>query len=367
MDPVHRRIPTSLTLLPLVLLLVVLAVLPARADAATAAAPPGMPPRGKVMLGMGGHGESLASFAQRTRRPHDLYLVTVPWNEDRTWNMALDRQLQDAADGGYRLMVHLGTQRVGDGREGRSPGAVARGEADAYLLDLAAVLNDSNQFVYLRPPAEMNGHWSQWSAFDKSGRRRDADHSTRSYRNAFVRIALIAKGGGVVGINRRLALRGMPPVATDETYLPRSGRVATVFNPQARGKPDVRGNQAWDYYPGRPFVDYVANDLYAQRGRAAWAAHEALYRRYAPAHPFMVAEYAPWGYDDPRFMTQMFRWVASHPRTVALVYFNGTSGTTFRLSTKLRSLARYRLHARELRYRCPAFDAFTVTCSVATD
>jgi beta-mannanase len=332
---------------------------------AVAAPVPAMPPAGKVLLGLGGHATNPAAFDDLTGARHGLYLITVPWNDLRTWDMALGRQLEDAEAGGYRLMVHIGTQRVEDGREAYSPGEVARGDTDAYLLDMSRVINESGQYVYVRPPAEMNGHWSHWSAFNANGSRRDADHSTRSYRSAFIRIALIARGGSVAAINRRLAVRGLPTLSTDATYLPRSGRVATVFNPQARGKPDVRGNQPQDYYPGRPFVDYVANDLYAQGGRAAWDAHEALYRRYAPAHPFMVAEYAPWGYDDPGFVERMFAWVASHPRTVALVYFNGTSGSTFRLEGKPRSLAAYRRLARHARYSCPGLGASSTACAAS--
>ena len=37
-------------------------------------------------------------------------------------------------------------------------------------------------------------------------------------------------------------------------------------------------------------LDYVANDVYAQSGRVHWTANEALYRRYAPHHPFMAAQ-----------------------------------------------------------------------------
>jgi hypothetical protein len=342
--------------------LLLLALAAPSANAATP--PPGMPPAGKVLLGVGGHALSPPQFDEMTGATHDIHLITIPWNEQRTWNMALDGQLEDAASGGYRLMVHIGPQRVDNGREGRSPGAVSRGDVDSYLLDMSRVLNESGQVIYLRPPAEMNGHWSLWSAFNSDGSRRNADHSTRSYRRAFIRIVLIARGGSVAAINSTLARNGMPALRTQETDLPRSGLIASVFNPQARGAPDVRGNQPWDYYPGRGVVDYVANDLYAQSGRAAWDAHEALYRRYAPAHPFMVAEYAPWGYDDPGFVTRMFDWVADHPRTVALMYFNGTGGTSFRLATKPRTLAAYRRLAGRSRFVCPALDAFVESCDV---
>jgi hypothetical protein len=321
-----------------------------------------MPPKGTVLLGVGGHALGPREFDKLTGGTHDIHLVTIPWNDARTWNEALDRTLDDASRGGYRLMLHIGPQRVDDGREGRSPGAVSRGLADAYFLDMSRVINESGQLVYVRPPAEMNGHWSLWSAYDSSGRRRNADHSTRSYRRAFARIALIARGGNVATINLALRRNGMPPLRTAATDLPSSGRIATVFNPQARGAPDVRGNQPWDYYPGRAYVDYVANDLYVQRGRANWDAHEALYRRYAKVHPFMVAEFAPWGYDDPAFVRRMFRWTATHPRTVALVYFNGTSGKTFRLAAKPRSLAAYRALVGQRQFRCVGLDAFSDAC-----
>lgn len=334
----------------------------ATAHAASAPRPPGMPPAGKVLLGVGGHALGPREFDRLTGGTHDIHLITTPWNERRTWNEALDNSLEAATAGGYRLMLHIGPQRVDNGREGRSPGAVARGEVDGYFLDMGRVINESGQSIYLRPPAEMNGHWSHWSAFNENGSRRNADHSTANYRRAFIRIVLIGRGGPVARINATLRANGMPPLRTSATELPSSGRISTVFNPQGEGKPNVRGNQPQDYYPGRAFVDYVANDVYVQEGRVHWTANEALYRRYAPIHPFMMAEYAPWGYDDPAFMRKMFRWVATHPRTVALMYFNGTSGTTFRLATKPRSLAAYRGLVRDARYRCAGLTAIQDTC-----
>ena len=344
-----------------VLTVAVLALL-VSVPAASARAPIGMPPAGKLLLGMGGHAIEPQQFDALTGGSHKLHLITIPWNETRTWNEALDQRLELADTYGYRLMVHIGSQRVDDGREGRSPGAVASGVVDRYLIDMAQVLNESGQFIYLRPPAEMNGHWSQWSAFDASGARRDANHSTRAYRRAFIRITLIARGGSVAMINASLTRNGMPALRTSLDTLPASGRIAMVFNPQARGKPDIRGNQAWDYYPGANWVDYVANDLYAQSGRAAWDANEALYRRYAPTHPFMMAEYAPWGYDDPAFVKRMFAWADTHRRTVALVYFNGTGATTFRLASKPRTLTAYRQLSRRTRSQCPGFTATSAVC-----
>ena len=303
-------------------------------------------------------------FGRLTGVPHDIHLVSVNWNETREggWPWALDNQFRNARSGGYRLMIHL-APNTNSGAEGRSPGGVARGLSDRYLIAFGAYVNESNQYVYVRPPAEMNGHWSSWAAYNKNGSRRNADHSTTNYRKAFIRMALIVKGGDVATINASLRRNGMPALKTSATTLRRSGRVATVFNPQARGAPDVRGNQPWDYYPGKYVVDYVANDLYVQGGRAAWAAHDALYARYAKVHPFIVAEYAPWGYDDPAFVKRMFQWVAARPRTVALMYFNGTGANTFFLSKKPRSLAAYKAQAKAARFRCPAITGSWNSCA----
>ena len=144
--------------------------------------------------------------------------------------------------------------------------------------------------------------------------------------------------------------------------MPSSGKVALVWNPQAEGSPNVRGNQPSDYYPGKAWVDYFATDIYEQSGKAAWAQNEAFYQRYRRAHPFIIAEFAPWGYDGASFVTRMFAWAKSHPRTVGLMYFNGTGGETFRLATKPRSLAAYKAQARNAKFRCPGISATSTTC-----
>ena len=130
--------------------------------------------------------------------------------------------------------------------------------------------------------------------------------------------------------------------------------MALLWNPQGEGSPNVRGNSPHDYWPGPAYVDYVGNDLYAIRGRAWWPGMDALYERYRK--PFVLAEWAPWGYDDPAFAQRVFAWVASHPRTAAIVYFDrGWSGGvgTFRLATKPRTLAAYRAAARHPRFATP--------------
>lgn len=350
-------------LVPLLLAAIAALAAPSAASAAVGATPPGMPPTGKVLLGVGGTALNPTQFDRLTGARHELHLITITWDEQRDhgWEYALIRRFEEAERGGYRLMIHIAPQKT-NGREGRSPGAVARGAADAYFLDLGRQVNLRDEFVYVRPPAEMNGHWSLWSAFNRNGSRRNADHSTANYRRAFIRITEIVRGGTVTEINARLRSNGMPALTTSAATLPSSGKVATVWNPQAEGSPNVAGNMPKDYYPGKRWVDYVANDFYEQNGSAAWKQQEAFYDRYEKAHPFVIAEYAPWGYDGSAFVGRMFAWARSHPRTVALMYFNGSSGTAFRLTAKPRSLATYKARAKAATFACPGFTAVDATC-----
>jgi hypothetical protein len=183
---------------------------------------------------------------------------------------------------------------------------------------------------------EMNGHWNAYSAFEQNGRARDRDHSTAAFRRAFARIYLIVHGGS--SVNAKLRRLGEPPVR--EQLAPnRFARV--VWNPQGYGSPDLPGNRPEAYYPGDAYVDVVGDDLYDIRGKAEWAAAEALYRAH-PNKPFSFPEWGLWGLDDPAFVEAMARFVATHPRTELIAYYSGRPGSIFDLASKPRSLAAYR-------------------------
>lgn len=313
------------------------------------AAEPGQPPAGKVLLGVGGTRNPPNEFRNLTGARHPIYSSYMAWGQGIGYSGEFDGGLDDAAASNYRMMFHIST-RNGSG-EAITPGGIAQGRGDRYLITMSRAINTSNQYVYVRPMAEMNGHWNIYCAFNADGSRRNAAHSTRSYRKAFARITMIMRGGSVATIDARLRDLGMPVLNTGRAQLPRSNRVAMVWNPQGEGAPNVAGNQPIDYFPGYSWVDYVANDLYSINFRANWRAQNSLYNRFTQ-RPFMVAEWAPWGTDDPAFVNAMFDWVATHRRTVALVYFNGSSSTTFALSRKTRSLRRYKAYATGARYQC---------------
>jgi len=217
-----------------------------------------------------------------------------------------------------------------------SPGEIARGRGDDFLLELNRAVAEFRRPVYVRPLAEMNGHWNGYSAFDRNGSSRGPDHSTRAFRKAFARIWLAVHGGPTV--NAQLRRLGLPPFRA-ELVANRNGIV--VWNPQGYGSPDIPGNSAAAYYPGDRYVDAVGDDLYYLRGKAEWAAADALYRAH-PRKPFMFPEWGLWGIDAPQFVEQMARFVRTHPRTTLIAYYSGRPGSVFDLATKPRARAAYR-------------------------
>jgi hypothetical protein len=224
-----------------------------------------------------------------------------------------------------------------------TPLGIAQGRGDGFLLELNRVLAGFGQLVYVRPLPEMNGHWNEYSAFNRDGSSRGPQYSTAAFRRAFARIALIARGGPAAVLDAKLRRLGQPGVPAD---LPAT-RARLVWNPQGFGSPDIRANSANAYYPGDAYVDVVANDLYDQGFRAAWDANEALWAAHRDK-PFGIAEWGLWGIDDPAFVERMAAFVRSHARVEFLAYFSGRPGSIWDLSSKPRSRAAYRRHIAPL-------------------
>jgi len=329
--------PGVMRLATVVLAAALVATCAQSAGAGASGRAPGQPPSGRVLLGV--VGPDPAAFDRLTQHVHKLHLVFVGVGGN-----GLSEALEaDRAEGRITIVTLNGHS---------SPGAFARGDSDALLAVTSEAANAVGTPVWIRPVPEMNGHWSEWAAFDRSGRPRGAEFSTAQFKQAFRRIALIMRGGPSGRINRRLRTLGMPPLrGVTATNLTASGKVAMLWNPQGQGSPNISGNQPSDFWPGSDYVDYVGNDLYEIRGRAFWPGMDALYNAFPK--PFVIGEWAPWGTDSPGFVRQMFAWVAAHPRTVGVVYFNkgwSGGGGTFELRTKPRSLAAYRESANAGRF-----------------
>jgi hypothetical protein len=297
--------------------------------------PPGMPPAGHVRLGVGT--ADPAAFDSLTHHHHDVWLMFDMLGGH--WQDHGFRAQIDSATASHRIaMITLGATRVSDHHKS-APGALARGGADAIYLSYSQQANSAGVPVWIRPMQEMDGYWMSWCAFNSNGSRRSADYSTVNFRNAFRRIAIIMRGGTRAEINISLHAIGLPVLqaALPATGIPPSGLIAMVWNPQGQGAPNVAGNQPHDYWPGGRYVDYVGDDLYSQNFRAFWKGVQPLYNY---GKPFVLGEWAPWGTDDPTFVSAVFNWTKTHPRTAAIVYYDLSS--TFDLRGKPRSLSVYR-------------------------
>jgi hypothetical protein len=303
------------------------------AAAAAVVAIPGKPPAGKVLLGMVGPDPD--GFDRLTGKHHVLHVIFGGFRGDVTQLLAKEQAKQ-------RLPVLSLSSTV-------APADIARGAEDAWLIGLSKQLHEAGVDVWVRILPEMNGGWNTWCAFDESGRPRGAKHSTASFVRAFRRMAVILRGGSAAAVNRRLAAATLPPLrgAVD---IPASGKVGVVWNPQGHGTPFIAANEPSAYWPGPGYVDIVANDMYSDSGEPSWQGMDKLY---AYGKPYLVAEWALEVEDDVEFARRMFAWVAAHPRTIGLVYFNkGWSGGSgiYELRSKPRGLALYRAQVRHPRY-----------------
>ena len=220
---------------------------------------------------------------------------------------------------------------------GITPLDIAQGRGDGFLLALNSALAGFGQRVYIRPMPEMNGHWNEYSAFEKSGASRGPRYSTAAFRRAFARIAVIVRGGPARKLNPKLQRLGGPPIGGDLKVT----QARMVWNPQGYGAPDIPANAPSAYYPGDAYVDVVANDIYDQRFNAAWDANERLYSAH-PRKPFAIAEWGLWGIDDPAYVERMATFVRTHGHVEFLAYFNSKPGSLWDLASKPRSRAAYR-------------------------
>jgi hypothetical protein len=323
-----RRLPS--------LLLACALALPAAASAA-----PYAPPGSKVFNGgTGGYDPgSIAAFERLAGRPPAVYQYFFTPNWTRPDERSLRWQAGLLGRRGTRSMFALSTARGGQGGSVITPAGIARGRGDSYLVSLGQIIAASGQVVYIRLMAEMNNWNNAYSAFNGSGSRRSRAHSTRSFRRAWRRTALILRGGPVEELNARLHRLGMPPVRTSLAELPRP-KVALMWVPFCAGLPDVPGNGPGAYWPGRRYVDWVGTDFFANSPNFRCLSRFYRDRRWR-RKPFAFGEWALWGRDDPRFVRRLFGWIRGH-RRVKLVVYN--QGSNFKSLLRLRPRS-----ARELR------------------
>jgi hypothetical protein len=303
------------------------------AIAPAASADPLLPPPGKVFSGMSG-GQSVGLFERQTGNHPTVFGFFTKFFG------ANEFIFRGAERAGSRLMLHISTQDGYGTREIVTPRGISRGDGDRYLVNLNRRIAEHGQPTYIRLMAEMNQANNGYSAFDRGGRSRGPAHSTAAFKQAWRRSTLILRGGTVADIDAKLRGLGLPPVQTGAEALPQP-QIAMVWVPQTRGTPDIPANMPRAYWPGSAYVDWVGTDFYSRFPNFHWL--EDFYREFG-GKPFVFAEWALWGADDPGFVTRLFSWVGSHPRARMVLYNQGalTNGP-FRLNRYPRSRAA--LHA----------------------
>jgi hypothetical protein len=284
-----------------------------------------------VALGVLGNG---ARFEQLTGQSSPVRHLIVGWGQGDSWGSSLATFFRSLAP---TPLLAFGTTGA---RGSITPLQIAQGKGDRYLIALNDAIAQWGAPIYVRPLGEMNGHWNPYCAFTAAGASKGPAYTTAAFGKAFARIYVILHGGDAATIDGKLRRLGLPPVGRDlaENPVP---TLKVVWNPQGYGSPNLAGNSAEAYYPGDAYVDVVGDDLYDIRGKAEWAAADALYRAH-PTKAFAFPEWGLWGIDDPTFVRTMATFVRTHRRVELISYYNSKPGSVFDLESKPLSRAVYR-------------------------
>jgi hypothetical protein len=291
-----------------------------------ASAQPYLPPAGKVWNGVTGNVRPVERFIQETGKHPAVWQFFTNWGDSANWWFPYAERAR------MRPMVHITTGTLG--HESISPGAIAAGKGDAYLVALNRATEASGQVTYVRLMAEMDGYWNPYCAFNANGSSRGKAHSTAAFRQAWRRAVLIVRGGPVTAIDKQLRRLHMPPVRAAAGSLARVP-VAFMWVPQVAGAPDTAANAPAAYWPGGEYVDWVGTDFYSKFPN--WAGLERFYAQAdrlpgARGKPFVFGEWALWGADNPAFVHKLFAWARSHKRVRMLTYNQGNrAGGPFQL------------------------------------
>ena len=315
------------------LALLALLVFPVPAGAA-----PYTAPGNKVLWGgQGGYTAGhIRDFALQSGKHPAVFNYFIEWKANDPTFHWLGFRLQDALDEGARAMLSVETSGTGI-----SNAELANGAGDTFLIRLNGLMAEHGHVVYLRPLSEMNNGNNPYSAYDLSGRSRGPAYSTRQFKRAWRRLALIVRGGEVARIDAKLRRLGMPPVRTGARMLP-GAKVDLMWVPLSFGNPEIAKNHPKHWWPGGAYVDWVGTTWYSPYRRVS--AMDRMYRfPLWRGKPFAFAEWGVWGADRPDFVRQFFGFLKSHPRVRMAVYYQSAAlKPEFRLSSHPASRAALR-------------------------
>jgi hypothetical protein len=323
---------TRVRLLPALLAAAVLAGLPS-----AAAADSFLPPAGQVWNGLTA-GFDAGEFERRAGKHPAI------WQHFVAWGSPYQYTIENSRRAGARLMYHLSTSKGQNLPERLSPGDIARGQGDGFLISLARDIAENGSPAYIRLMGEMNNCNNPYAAYSCGGGKRDRDHSAATFKLAWKRAYLIMHGRDVAAIDAQLGRLGLPAVRTGAQTLA-APQIAFVWAPMTGGAPNIAALRPQVYWPGSKWVDWVGTSFYSRFPN--FTGLDRFYKDFAvrKRKPFAIAEWAIWGSDAPGFADRLFDWIAGH-RLVRMVQYNQGSqpGGIFRLS-------RYPASARVVRNR----------------
>jgi hypothetical protein len=285
----------------------------------------------RPLLGIAGQPDR---FRTQTGQDSQLRQILLGWGQGSTWGSPfadLFATLKPVP------MIHLGTDAGRARGEAITPGQIAAGRGDAYLIALNRAIAAYGGEMYVRVMAEMNNPKNLYAPTRPDGSSKGASHSPTAYKQAFRRIYLILHGGAAVDVTlRRL---GMPPVGR-ELGINATPVLTVIWNPIA-GLAARSKRPAQAFYPGDAYLDMVGNDMFATRtGVASHDANEALYRAH-PDKPYALPE---WGtsVDDAGFVKRICQFLRTKPRTRVAAYYEAQPGSPYDLASKAAARAEYR-------------------------
>src|SRR5689334_18777417 len=126
-----------------------LSVLVALSASGSAVADTYLPPSGKVFAGVA-MGSSVRDFQRRTGQHPAVWEQFIRWHGSFRWALDWARAAHT------RSMHAIGTSRGQNMPESISPGPIARGQGDRWILWLTRVIAREDRPVYIRLMAEMN-------------------------------------------------------------------------------------------------------------------------------------------------------------------------------------------------------------------
>lgn len=283
-----------------------------------------LPPDGRVLTGVA-MGDELSDFQRRTGRRPDVWAQFVAWNRPYRWAIDLAREADT------RLLLALSTA-PGQNQPGTiSPGEIAAGRGDRWLLQLRADLAAFGRPVYLRFLGEMNNCDNAYAPLSCSGRSRGPRYSAATFVEAWRRVTVVMRGRSRAQVERRLDGLGQPALRASGEITP--APIAMVWSPMTGGSPMVSALDPGRFWPGRRWMDWVGTSFYSKFPNFRWLT--PFYQRFSARYrlPFAFAEWAMWDNGDPGFVRRLLSWAAAHPRTRMLVYNQGKDPAgPFRLS-----------------------------------